>query len=88
MDFQALALAAEGIGARVHGPIDQATFLRRLGIDQRAANLKRVAPPDKAAAVDVALGRLTAGGKTGMGTMFKAIGLSAPQLVTLPGFDV
>jgi len=28
-----------------------------------------------------------AGGPTGMGTMFKAIGLSAPQLATLPGFD-
>jgi len=26
-------------------------------------------------------------GPTGMGAMFKAIGLSAPQLATLPGFD-
>jgi SAM-dependent MidA family methyltransferase len=86
VDFQALGVAAEGLGALVHGPIDQATFLRRLGIEQRAANLKRVAPPDKAAAVDVALGRLTAGGRTGMGTMFKAIGLSATTLATLPGF--
>jgi NADH dehydrogenase [ubiquinone] 1 alpha subcomplex assembly factor 7 len=87
VDFQALGLVAEGIGARIHGPIDQATLLRRLGIDQRATNLKKIAPPDKAATVDVALGRLTAGGKTGMGTMFRAIGLSAPPLATLPGFD-
>jgi SAM-dependent MidA family methyltransferase len=87
VDFQALGIAAESIGARVHGPIDQATLLRRLGIEQRAVNLKKVAPPDKAAAVDVALGRLTAGGSTGMGTMFKAIGLSAPDMATLPGFD-
>ena len=87
VDFQALGSAAESIGARAHGPIDQATFLRRLGIEQRATNLKKVAPPDKAAAVDVALGRLTAGGPTGMGTLFKAIGLSAPEMATLPGFE-
>jgi SAM-dependent MidA family methyltransferase len=86
VDFQALASTAESIGAHVHGPVDQATLLRRLGIEQRAANLKKVAPPDKAAAVDVALARLTAGGATGMGNLFKAIGLSAPALLTLPGF--
>jgi SAM-dependent MidA family methyltransferase len=87
VDFQALGSAAESIGCRVHGPVDQATFLRRLGIEQRAANLKKVAPPDKAKAVDVALGRLTAGGATGMGNLFKAIGLSAPEIGTLPGFE-
>jgi SAM-dependent MidA family methyltransferase len=86
VDFQALANSAESIGARVHGPIDQATFLRRLGIEQRAAILKKVAPPDKAAAIEVGLGRLTAGGPTGMGNLFKAIGLSASALITLPGF--
>jgi SAM-dependent MidA family methyltransferase len=86
VDFQALASTAESIGARVHGPVDQATLLRRLGIEQRAANLKKVAPADKAAAVDVAFARLTAGGATGMGNLFKAIGLSAPALLTLPGF--
>ena len=87
VDFQALASSAEGIGCRVHGPVDQATFLRRLGIEQRANNLKKVAPPDKAAAIDVALARLTAGGATGMGNLFKAIGLSAPEIGTLPGFE-
>ena len=88
VDFQALTSAAESIGCRVHGPVDQATFLRRLGIEQRAANLKKVAPPDKAAAVDLALGRLTAGGPTGMGNLFKAIGLSPQETGTLPGFMV
>jgi SAM-dependent MidA family methyltransferase len=71
----------------VHGPIDQATFLRRLGIEQRAVNLKAVAPPDKAKAIDLALGRLTAGGATGMGTMFKVLGLSSPAIKSLPGFE-
>jgi SAM-dependent MidA family methyltransferase len=88
VDFQALGAAAESIGARVHGPVDQATLLRRLGIEQRAANLKKVAPPDKASAVDLALGRLTAGGATGMGHMFKALGISTPEIAALPGFEV
>ncbi len=87
VDFQALASSAESIGCRVHGPVTQATFLRRLGIEQRAANLKKVAPPDTARAVDIALGRLTAGGTTGMGTMFKALGLSPLAMATLPGLD-
>ncbi|HEY1546130.1 MAG TPA: SAM-dependent methyltransferase [Xanthobacteraceae bacterium] len=87
VDFQALGSVAESIGARVHGPLDQATFLRRLGIEQRAANLKVVAPPDKAQAIDLALARLTAGGAAGMGALFKALGLSAPALSTLPGFE-
>jgi SAM-dependent MidA family methyltransferase len=87
VDFQALGSAGESIGARVHGPLDQATFLRRLGIEQRAKNLKAVAPPDKAQAIDVALARLTAGGAAGMGALFKAIGLSAPAIATLPGFE-
>ena len=87
VDFQALGNAAQSIGARVHGPLDQATFLRRLGIEQRAANLKAVAPPDKAQAIDVALARLTAGGAAGMGALFKAVGLSAPTLRVLPGFQ-
>jgi SAM-dependent MidA family methyltransferase len=88
VDFQALAASAESIGARIHGPIEQAMLLRRLGIEQRAANLKKVAPPDKAQAVDIALGRLTAGGSVGMGNIFKAIGLSSPRIETLPGFEV
>ena len=88
VDFQALAAAAESIGARIHGPIEQAMLLRRLGIEQRATNLKKVAPPDKAQAVDIAFGRLTAGGSVGMGNMFKAIGLSTPRIASLPGFEV
>jgi SAM-dependent MidA family methyltransferase len=87
VDFQALGTAAENIGARVHGPLDQATFLRRLGIEKRATNLKAVAPPDKAQVIELALARLTAGGAAGMGALFKAVGLSAPAIRTLPGFE-
>ena len=36
VDFQALARAAEDVGARVHGPVSQGDFLKRLGIETRA----------------------------------------------------
>ena len=48
VDFQALALAAESMGARVSGPIEQAQFLRNLGIEKRAAALRSLASPEKA----------------------------------------
>ena len=47
---------------------------------QRAAALKANAPPDKAAEIDIALARLIAEGARGMGELFKAIAIAAPQL--------
>ncbi len=38
VDFQALARAAEDVGARVHGPVTQGEFLKRLGIETRAVD--------------------------------------------------
>jgi NADH dehydrogenase [ubiquinone] 1 alpha subcomplex assembly factor 7 len=87
VDFQALAEAAEGAGARVHGPITQAEFLRRLGIEERAAALKAGAPQEYATAIEAALIRLTDENRTGMGRLFKAIALSPPKLHVLPGFE-
>ncbi|HEY4773385.1 MAG TPA: SAM-dependent methyltransferase [Xanthobacteraceae bacterium] len=87
VDFEALGTAAAGMGARVHGPIEQAVFLRRLGIEKRAAALKAKAPPEKAAAIDSALERLLEAGRTGMGELFKVIALSHRKLARLPGFD-
>ena len=86
VDFQALAQAAEGMGARVHGPVPQGVLLRRLGIAQRAAALKASAPPDYAATIEAALTRLTDEDRTGMGRLFKALAVSDPKLDALPGF--
>ncbi len=86
VDFEALGRTAAGVGARVHGPVDQGVLLKRLGIAERAAALQSVAPEDKRAGIATALQRLTATGSAHMGSLFKAIGLSAPQLQTLPGF--
>jgi SAM-dependent MidA family methyltransferase len=87
VDFQSLAQAAESMGARVHGPVEQGAFLRRLGIETRAAALKAEASHDAARRIDAALARLTEGGRTGMGTLFKAIALADPKLGPLPGFE-
>jgi len=87
VDFEAIALDAETMGARVHGPIEQAEFLRRMGIDTRAEALKAVVTPQKAADIETARLRLTAGGTTGMGSLFKVLGLSDPKLESLPAFE-
>jgi NADH dehydrogenase [ubiquinone] 1 alpha subcomplex assembly factor 7 len=85
VDFQALAQAAESMGARAHGPLEQSVFLRRLGIGSRATALK-LAAPHKAEEIDAAHDRLTNEEATGMGTLFKAIGFSHPKLGPLPCF--
>jgi NADH dehydrogenase [ubiquinone] 1 alpha subcomplex assembly factor 7 len=87
VDFQAFGQAAEGMGARVHGPITQAVFLRRLGIAQRAAALKAGAAPSSAIAIDAAVERLTNEDRTGMGSLIKVIALSSPRLDSLSAFD-
>jgi SAM-dependent MidA family methyltransferase len=88
VDFEALAHAAGSLGATVQGPIEQATFLRRLGIDARAETLKKAARLTANTEVDSALARLTSQDKTGMGKMFKAIAFANPFLGVLPGFEI
>jgi NADH dehydrogenase [ubiquinone] 1 alpha subcomplex assembly factor 7 len=87
VDFESLAHRAESIGGRIHGPLSQRDFLRRLGIDKRAAALKTHAPYGKHGEIDAALARLIAGGAQGMGELFKAVGVSDPKLGPLPGFE-
>ena len=86
VDFQAIALAAESMGAHVFGPIEQADFLRNLGIESRAAVLRKAVPPAKAADIDAALTRLTSTDRIGMGQLFKVIAFAHPQLGALPAF--
>ena len=80
VDFQALARAAEDIGARVHGPVTQGEFLKRLGIETRAVTLMAKATPEVSADISGALKRLTDSGRGGMGSMFKVLAISEPHL--------
>jgi NADH dehydrogenase [ubiquinone] 1 alpha subcomplex assembly factor 7 len=87
VDFEALARAAEDVRARVHGPVTQGEFLKRLGIEARAAGLMAKASPEVSAEIAGALKRLTDPGRGGMGSMFKAMAISEPQLASIAGLS-
>ncbi len=88
VDFEAFGYSAETMGAAIQGPVMQREFLHQLGIEARATALKERASAAQAAEVDSAWLRLTEGGRTGMGELFKAMAIADPKLGTLPGFDV
>ncbi|MDO9413678.1 MAG: SAM-dependent methyltransferase [Pseudolabrys sp.] len=87
VDFQQLMRAAEAMGARAYGPIDQAQFLRRLGIETRAHTLKAKASRAVAADIDAALARLTGHGRTDMGELFKVAAFAHRAMHAPPGFE-
>jgi NADH dehydrogenase [ubiquinone] 1 alpha subcomplex assembly factor 7 len=87
VDFEALAQSAESMGGRAHGPVSQRDWLRRIGIDQRAAALKAQAPYNKTVDIEQALLRLTAGGSRGMGELCKVLAIADPKLSPPPGFE-
>jgi SAM-dependent MidA family methyltransferase len=87
VDFQALAQGADDVEARVHGPIEQGTFLQRLGIETRAATLMSKASAQTSSDIASALKRLTGTGRGGMGSLFKVLGVSHPDLTELAGFE-
>ena len=86
VDFQALARAADDLGARVHGPVTQGEFLTRLGIETRAMTLMAKAAAEIAEDIAGAMQRLVGGGRGGMGQMFKVLAVSEPNLTSLAGF--
>jgi NADH dehydrogenase [ubiquinone] 1 alpha subcomplex assembly factor 7 len=87
VDFQALVRAAEALGARVHGPVPQGDFLKRLGIETRAVTLMAKASHEVSEDISSALKRLIGGGRGGMGSMFKVLAVSEPQLTLLAGLS-
>ena len=87
VDFQALVRAADDMGARVHGPVTQGEFLKRLGIETRAMTLQGKTTPEISADISAALKRLTDSGRGGMGSMFKVLAISEPQLTSVAGLS-
>jgi NADH dehydrogenase [ubiquinone] 1 alpha subcomplex assembly factor 7 len=87
VDFERLMQDARGAGAAVFGPLEQGEFLRRLGIEQRAAKLKVNATPAIAAEMDAALARLTGNGPKQMGELFKVAAFAELSVGTLPAFQ-
>lgn len=87
VDFEALHRGFESMGAIAFGPIEQALFLKRLGIDTRAEALKANVSRAKAHEIDTAMARLTGFGRTGMGALFKVMAVAHRSLGTPPGFE-
>ncbi len=83
VDFEAVARAAAGVGAAVTKVVAQGEWLRRLGIEARAAALTR-SNPDRAAEITAAVARLTA--KAQMGELFKVVAIHAPDWPEPSGF--
>jgi len=87
VDFQALARAAEDLGARVHGPVPQGDFLKWIGIETRAVTLMAKASLEVSEDISSALKRLTGDGRGAMGSMFKVLAVSEPDLTSLAGLS-
>jgi SAM-dependent MidA family methyltransferase len=86
VDFQALVRATEDVGARAHGPVSQGEFLTRLGIETRAVTLMAKTTHEVSEDISGALKRLIGGGRGGMGSMFKVLAVSEPNIAVLAGF--
>jgi SAM-dependent MidA family methyltransferase len=84
VDFAALAAAARGAGAAVHGPLPQGVFLQRIGLASRAAVLA-AAEGARGARHLAAAARLLA--PEAMGRLFKAFCIASPGLPAPPGFE-
>ncbi len=85
VDFQELASAARAAGAVSHGPIPQAAFCSRLGIGPRTENLLKSATIEQAVSLRAATKRLI--DPAAMGTLFKALALTAPVMAPPAGFE-
>jgi SAM-dependent MidA family methyltransferase len=83
VDFAALAEAGRAEGVIAHPVRTQGALLTALGLDARAAALSRAAP-DRAAEIETARLRLAAPEQ--MGTLFKALALTAPGWPIPGGF--
>jgi NADH dehydrogenase [ubiquinone] 1 alpha subcomplex assembly factor 7 len=84
VDFAAIANAAREAGARTHGALAQATFLETLGIRTRAALLSARANEADKRSIAESMARLI--DPRQMGSLFKALAVSHPDLQELAGF--
>jgi NADH dehydrogenase [ubiquinone] 1 alpha subcomplex assembly factor 7 len=89
VDFAAIAKVAEAEKLVVFGPVDQATFLEALGIEQRAETLQRgCSSQEQSNNILTAMRRLTDRNPDGMGALFKVIALATPEFAHPSGFPL
>jgi SAM-dependent MidA family methyltransferase len=83
VDFEAVRCSARSAGAAVSPLVTQGEWLRRLGIDARAAALAR-ANPARTPELESAVQRLTA--DDAMGALFKVVAIRSPAWPQPAGF--
>ena len=83
VDFSTIASAVNGF-AKVHGPVDQGKWLKRLGIEHRRNNLA-AANEEKIHEIESSYRRLTDSDQ--MGTLFKIIAITRTNAPTPAGFE-
>ena len=86
VDFARLAECAAQNGATAHGPMEMGAFLRALGIEARAATLKKTATEQSRRDIDAALHRLT--DPAAIGSLFKVLALSGADGPAPAPFDI
>ncbi len=84
VDFSALIGAAVNAGAHCFGPVDQGAFLKRLGIETRAATLAETANDDQRSQITAGLERLT--GDNTMGRLYKVLAITGDRAIAPAGF--
>lgn len=84
VNFAAVAATAARVGAKVFGPLEQGSWLRRLGIEVRAEKLARGKPDESRDTILAGVRRLT--DPRAMGSLFKVMALAQPSLSALEGF--
>ena len=80
VDFSAMAAAARQAGAEVSGPFKQRDFLLQLGLKERKNALMAGALPEQAVKIEQDYARLIDPATRGMGSLFKAIVFSQPEM--------
>jgi len=85
VDFQELARVAGEAGASIVGPVSQAAFLSRLGIDIRLQRLLGNAADEKVAA-ELLSGARRLIDPDKMGELFRVMTVASPTLPAPPGF--
>jgi SAM-dependent MidA family methyltransferase len=83
VQFASLARKAREAGLAADSPISQAEFLGRLGAAERAARLM-AANPERAGSIEAGVQRLMS--PTGMGGLFKVMGVRSRSLPPPPPF--
>lgn len=84
VDFEAIAVACESVGAQALLPMTQGDFLLKMGLVERAGQLGRNKPSAQQAAISDAVERLAGYGPGKMGELFKVLAVTGSKSVPAP----